>query len=134
MKSIKEFRKAYVTDFSKQEISKMAKVLKAHMEETLGGEWEIREWQNSGYHFEVHLGSISLHYSTNTGQFHCYVNDEKNRAGVGAGMFKVTSGTLPEVAVIEAVNYAYQKTASIMGCMDDNVEKLTKFKLANTEL
>lgn len=132
MKSIKEFRKAYATDFSKQEVAKMAKVLKAHMEETLGGEWEIREWENLGYHFDVRIGSIVVSYSTNTGSFSCLINDEKNKAGVGAGRFKIGRNDLPELAVKEALDFAYEHAIAVMDCMNDNLEKLTKFKLANS--
>lgn len=96
----------------------------------LGNGWEIRVWENIGWHYSCEKYNISVH-SAHLGQtlFHALVSDTASTPGTGAGIWSCSSGLWysdPRDAVRSAVEQVNKTMAGLVAaqydaqrCVDD---------------
>jgi len=113
---------------NKKETEKKGKKLAKRLNKGLGGKWTVRVWENGGWCYDVHLGSISVH-ETHYGEKYSYfalVSGEINKAnyGLGAWTHNNDSADTPEKAVNIAMESAQKYVKNLKEVLDDNISKI----------
>lgn len=93
--------KHYAKDPKNQDEARVRGALLAdYMNEKMGGKWKVRVWENFGWNYEVHIGSISVYYHAPAKQFLTMIDSTKGKAGKGhADWSSRNEHQKPEVSV-----------------------------------
>lgn len=78
---------------------------KALLKKMKGYDWQVRVWENIGWHYEVHSGPVAV-YPAGQGKYFCLISDDPQKGGSGLGLWTAQNSPSrkdPNQAVEEAV-------------------------------
>ncbi|MBK7362697.1 MAG: hypothetical protein IPJ01_10415 [Micavibrio sp.] len=110
---------------SKEEAKLRAKELADYLKKELGGNWKPRVWNNIGWYYNVHLGSMSVSFHFN--KYSCLISDGVNGGG-GMGYWSKSfcSFPNPKKAVEFAMKNANEFVKKVTDIMQKNKDLISK--------
>ncbi len=114
---------------SEADAKRIAKELCEFLNKNLCVGWQPRVSENLGWHFQVQLGTISVHENIHTGKYWVLISDEIGNANSGAGIW--SSGHIesanPVMAIKKAVKVSEDVVYKLVSVIESN-DKLLKTK------
>jgi hypothetical protein len=112
---------------SKETATKRAKELCNYLNKKLCKGWKYRVYHNTGWHFRVTLGSISVHEHIPTKNYFAMVNNKKNMPYAALAMWSDDFESKDPIKCVKhAVKLSEQAVSGLVAVIEDNRKHLSK--------
>lgn len=113
---------------TKEAATKLAEALKARLQKATQKVWEIRVWENMGWHYSVHCGRINLNPTSlnKDPEYFCLISDDDRYPTAGAGIW--ASGASTHKDPIVALQVAFD---AVLACKERLMVSFNKVEEMN---